>query len=87
MDERTSLLVRPPDQNVPPEVGMLDAKSPRASPFIVMKMVAANHPQTIATGPPLGRAYMSVVAMEGPTPQMLNAMPKTCNGRKFHGYD
>jgi hypothetical protein len=63
-------------QYSPPDVGMAEPRSAIATPTTKMNMEARNHPQTMPTGP-AGMEKASVEAMDGRSPIILNAIPKT----------
>lgn len=60
----------------PPDVGMAEPRSAIATPTTKMNMEARNQPQTMPTGP-AGMEKASVEAMDGRSPIMLKAIPKT----------
>lgn len=60
----------------PPDVGIADPRSAMATPTTKIHPEARNQPQTIPTGP-AGIEKDRVDAIEGRSPMILNAIPKT----------
>ena len=68
--------LNPYHQYRPPDVGIAEPRSAIATPTMKINMEAKNHPHTMPAGP-AGIEKDSVDAIEGRSPMILNAMPKT----------